>query len=306
VQAIESVARQSMPAPTFELIVVDNQPGGSRVGETIDALRARLFADRPEGLRMVVCPVAGLSAARNAGIAEAHGDVIAFLDDDAVADESWLQSVCDGFSDHPQVGVIGGHIRLRVPEPPPEVLQPGWEKYWSQFVTEHPGFTEVQDWRHFPWGANWSARRAALRAIGGFRTQYGRTGNNYWGGEELVAARLIQRLGYTIAIEPAAVVEHHVAPGRFTLEHVRRTLPAGYHVGHLALRDGYLPAVSSAIGAALTPLLTSHLDRSVPEGRYRRLDAWYRKRAQLGVLGRVTGDLLRRARRPIVDGRSST
>jgi glycosyltransferase involved in cell wall biosynthesis len=300
VQAVEAIARQSMSADTFELIVVNNQPANGQIAKAIDALRVRLFADRPEGLRMVVCPVAGLSAARNAGLAEARGDVVAFIDDDAVADESWLQLVCNAFAQHPRVGVVGGHIRLRVPEPRPDALQPGWEKYWSHFVTEHPGFTEVVDWRHFPWGANWSARRAALRAIGGFRTQYGRIGHNYWGGEELVAARLIQRLGYTIAIEPAAVVEHHVAADRFTLEHVRRTLPAGYHVGHLALRDGYLPAASSAIGAALTPLLTSHLDRTVPEGRYRRLDAWYRKRAQVGVLGRVVGDLFRRTRRPIV------
>jgi polysaccharide pyruvyl transferase CsaB len=299
-EAITSVARQSLPPADWELIVVNNNPADAAITATIDTLRDEVFAGRPGHLRLVVCPVAGLSAARNAAVAEARGDIVAFIDDDAAAEAGWLQTVCAGFAHRAHVGVIGGHIRLRVPEPRPDAVQPGWEKYWSHFVTEHDGFTEVTDWRQFPWGANWSARRAALRAIGGFRTQYGRTGDNYWGGEELVAARLVQRLGYTVAIEPAAVVDHHVTADRFTREHIRRTLPAGYHVGHLALRDGYLPAVSSAIGAAFVPLMTSHVDRTVPEGRYRRLDAWYRKRAQLGVLWRVIGDMVRRVRRPVV------
>jgi len=298
--AITSVARQSMAPDSWELIVVDNTAGGTALKAAVDDLRATVFQGRPGQLRLVVCPVAGLSSARNAGIAEARGEVIAFIDDDAVAEPSWLSSVCEAFARHPHVGVVGGHITLRIPAPRPESLQPGWEKYWSHFVTEHVGCTEVHDWRQFPWGANWSARREALRRVGGFRTQYGRTGDNYWGGEELVAARLIQRLGYGVAIEPAAVVAHHVSPDRFSKEHVRRTLPAGYHVGHLALRDGYLPAATSAIGAALVPLLTSHIDRTVPEGRYRWIDVWYRKGAQLGVLRRVIGDLFRRARRPVV------
>jgi glycosyltransferase involved in cell wall biosynthesis len=299
-EAMASVARQSLSAGEWELVVVDNSAADPSIRAAVDHLRAELFAGRHDQLRFVVCPTPGLSAARNAAIAEARGDIVAFIDDDAVAADGWLQTVCEAFASRPHVGVVGGHIRLRLPDPRPDALQPGWEKYWSHFVTEHPGLTEVSDWRHFPWGANWSARRGALRAIGGFRTQYGRTGHNYWGGEELVAARLIQRLGYAIAIEPAAVVDHHVAPDRFTREHIRRTLPAGYHVGHLALRDGYLPAASSALGAALVPLLTSHTDRTVPEGRYRRLDAWYRKSAQLGVLRRAIGDLFRRARRPVV------
>ena len=68
----------------------------------------------------------GLSESRNRGVSRAKGDIIAFFDDDAIADEHWLEYTCQAFHDHPQAGVIGGHIRLVPPEPRPAAVPPGW------------------------------------------------------------------------------------------------------------------------------------------------------------------------------------
>ena len=304
-QAVRSVAAQQVGHESYELILVDNNPQQRSLREAVAGMRDELFRDRPDRLRFVVCPAPGLSAARNAGIGAARGEIACFLDDDVVADPQWLRQLLDAFDAHPLTGVIGGHIALHTPEPRPRAVIAGWKRYWSEFVTDYTEYTEVADWRRFPWGANWSARRSTLRRIGGFRSRYGRVGANFWGGEELVAACLAQRLGDRIAVLPSATVAHDVDPSRFTVAHVRRTMGAGQMVGHLAARELYLPA-SGGLSAILTPLATHHFDASVKPLRYRWMDAWFRKRAQIRVLFAACGDVLRRARMPIVADRSTT
>jgi hypothetical protein len=124
------------------------------------------------------------------------------------------------------------------------VWKEGWERYWSQFITGHRALTEVKEWWEFPWGANWGARRKALLQIGGFRGRYGRHGNDFSGGEEIIAASLIQQLGYSIGVLPQAHVLHQVDPSRFTLEHLRKTICAGTLVHYQEQRDLYLPTES--------------------------------------------------------------
>jgi glycosyltransferase involved in cell wall biosynthesis len=289
-RTLRAVADQQVAHP-YEVIVVDNgvPPG----------LLASRPAEEQARPRIVVCPVPGLSAARNAGLAEARGEIVCFLDDDALPEPDWLQWVCAAFDEHPATAVVGGHIRLKMPAAPPRALRPGWRKYWSEFLTEHSEYTEVAGWGRYPWGANWSARRDALRAIGGFRSRYGRTGANYWGGEEMVAAALIQRLGGTIAVEPRASVLHDVDPARFTVSHVVRTMVAGYQVYHRAQHDLYVPRQDRVV-ALLRRLRARDFDRDVGYGRLRWVDAALRKYAQASVVLSELADLRRRARRPVV------
>jgi GT2 family glycosyltransferase len=175
---------------------------------------------------------------------------VCFLDDDAIACPDWLERIEQAFSEHPEAGAIGGHILLQVPEPRPRVLKEGLEPLWSQFITAYTGYTEVNEWNRFPWGANWSARRNVLLEIGGFRTGYGRRGTDYWGGEELVAAAQICSLGYKVAVLPQAQVLHNVDPSRFRLSHIWRTILASTLVAYQAQRDFYIPAKSASAGIA--------------------------------------------------------
>lgn len=240
-ESLRCVAQQSFPAQDFEIVVVNNDPSDETVEDIINNVRQEFFAGNPEQLKHIHCPLQGLSFARNAGISESSGEIICFLDDDALARPNWLEQVWQSFTEYPQAGVVGGLIRLDIPQPRPSALKPGWEKFWSQFLPVYEKPTVVANWWEFPWGANWSARRTALLEIGGFRSRYGRRGNDFSGGEELVAASLIQTLGYQIIINPTAEVIHSPDRRRYTWKHVWRTIRAGKRNQYFEQIDLYLP-----------------------------------------------------------------
>jgi glycosyltransferase involved in cell wall biosynthesis len=298
---LTGLAEQTLPREDYEIVVVNNDPEDDSVRERVERLRAAQFASDPERLRLVVCPFQGLSFARNAGIAEARGAVCTFVDDDALPSRDLLERLWTAFASHPRAGVVGGHIRLKPVEPVPEVVAEGGGQYWSEFLTAHTGYADVDAWWELPWGANWSARREALVAIGGFRTRYGRSGNDFSGGEELTAARLIQQLGWEIGVEPRAEVLHDVEPERYTLEHVRRTIRAATLVNYQAQCDLYLPRETTGRTTVhqLVRLAAMRVQRLIrPRSRVADAVIAFRFEAQRRLLGQQVRDFLARLGRP--------
>ena len=299
---LTALAEQTLARDDYEIVVVNNDPADGSVREQVEELRARYFAADGERLRLIDCPFQGLSSARNAGIGEARGAVCTFVDDDAVPSRDLLERLWTAFAEHPRAGVVGGHIRLRAPEPTPAVVAEGGGQYWSEFLTPHKSYVEVDAWWELPWGANWSARRGALVAIGGFRTRYGRSGNDFSGGEELTAARLIQQLGWEVGIEPRAEVLHDVEPERYTLEHVRRTIRAATMVNYQAQCDLYLPHETTTRATVhqlfrLAAMRTQRLVR--PRGPVADAVIRFRFEAQRQLLGQQVRDFLARLARPV-------
>lgn len=301
-QALRAIAKQTLPQDDYEVVVVDNSPKSSEIHPLIEHFRKEEFREFPDHLRLVHCPIVGLSFARNAGIAEAKSDILLFLDDDAVACPDVLEHYWKAFSEHSDAGIIGGHIILKKPNDLKMVWKEGWERYWSQFKTGYKEYTAVINWWEFPWGANWCARRKALMQIGGFRGKYGRRGNDFSGGEEIIAASLVQKLGYSIGILPQAQVLHQVDPARFTLMHLRKTINAGIQVNYQEQLDLYLPNESNlrtsmsqsreTIGK-LVRLVTHPQD---PESQANRLEISYFLQARARLMRRQTADSFRRIR----------
>ncbi|MFI6983169.1 glycosyltransferase family 2 protein [Embleya sp. NPDC050154] len=161
----------------------------------------------------------GLSGARNTGVEGAHGDIVAFLDDDATAEPDWTMRLLDGYAD-PNVLGVGGRI-----QPSWDTGRPAWfpaEFDWVVGCT-YRGMPEHAAPVRNLIGANMSFRRSVLLGVGGFRTDLGRVGTRPLGCEEteLCIRAAARHRGGRIGYEPAAVVRHRVPAARTTWRYFR-------------------------------------------------------------------------------------
>ena len=122
-KSIESVLNQSLDRDSYEIMVVDNA-SSDNTEEVVSS-----FSE--QGVRYVFEERLGLSYARNTGIESASGRYVAFLDDDAVADASWLESIVNFFRDFPEAGAVGGKVFPIYEKEKPKWLSKDLEIYYS-------------------------------------------------------------------------------------------------------------------------------------------------------------------------------
>lgn len=213
--AVESLSGQSRP-PEEILLVVDHNAGLSD--------RARgWFASRPH-LRVVDNELTrGLAGARNTALREVAGDVVVFLDDDAVARPDWIATVLPHY-DAPNVVAVGGRAEPRWPAGAPPACLPS-ELHWvvgcsyaGQHAPERAG--PVRNLM----GCAMSLRWQAVDAVHGFSESLGRVGTTPLGGEETeLCIRLRQaRPSSVVLLDPLAVVDHRVTRVRTTWTYLVR------------------------------------------------------------------------------------
>jgi glycogen synthase len=185
---------------SFEVVVV-NGPST----DDSDAVLAR-YADR---LKIARCPLANLSRSRNIGIAAAAGDVVVFIDDDALpGDVDWLRKLVDVFDRDPnaQIGAAGGASIHR--DTGSAEFAGGWTSdYGEQIFTDQglPADADPARWYRGTVGNNSAFRRSALVEIGGFDERF-----LYYLDETDVCLRLA-RAGYGITYLQSAPVRHYPA-----------------------------------------------------------------------------------------------
>jgi GT2 family glycosyltransferase len=211
VAALDSVRAQTLP-PAETIVVVDHD----------DALLARAREDLGDVVVVANAGARGLSAARNMGVAIARSDVVAFLDDDAVAEPEWLEHLVEPYADR-DVVAVGGKIEpiwnLRG-EARPQRFPP--ELDWVVGCT-YRGMPERAAAVRNVIGANMSFRRSAVVELGGFRTDVGRVGAVPFGCEETDLCIRAQRRdpNARILYQPRARVHHHVPEARTTWRYLR-------------------------------------------------------------------------------------
>lgn len=217
--AIQSVLEQSLSRTAFQILVIDNSP------DVTISQKASLRWANESVVTWLHEKTAGLSNARNIATAKANAPIIAFLDDDAVADKNWLEAIIAAFEKlGPEAHVIGGQVRPIFGAPRPKWLNEHLLGYLSVCTLgEHVRFLELGEWVV---GANIAYRTNALKAVGGFNTSLGRVGGgaSLMSNDETELEERIHAVGGRTGYTPHAAVDHFIPADRLTQEWFRRRM----------------------------------------------------------------------------------
>lgn len=214
---LDSVARQTLSADRWECIVVDNN------SKDDTRQRVEAFAAEHPQLNIVyhLEPNQGLSYARNAGIAKAQGDIIAFVDDDERIVPEFVESYVELFDNKADAMSAGGKIVAEYPTGCPE---------WMSHYTEQP-IANPMDFgsevklfpkHRIPGGGNMAMRRSVFEEVGVFNPNLGRTGGRLIGGEESELFERMAERGMACYYVPRAVMYHIIPESKLQPDYFER------------------------------------------------------------------------------------
>jgi GT2 family glycosyltransferase len=260
VRTIDSLL--ALDYPRCDILVVDNRT---------DSQTPLPGFSSSERVRCVSEPRPGISAARNRGVAEATGDVVAFTDDDVSVDADWLRALGTCFALHPEVEGVGGLVLPRELDTQPQLW---FEEFFGGFSHSFQASLMSNDLSRendplFPYspgrfgaGCNMAFRRTSLGRVGGFNLALG-TGTHSKGGEDLAMFLDLALDGATLAFEPSALVRH----SHRTTEAAFLKQVFGYGAGLTAMFSALVVARPRELAhiVARLPLAYRQLTRSVAE-----------------------------------------
>ncbi|MFO1129203.1 MAG: glycosyltransferase family 2 protein [Rhodospirillales bacterium] len=278
---LHSCLQQSVPANTaYEIIVIDNDPAGA----ALPVVTALGLASEPR-LRYVQEPVANIASARNRGVEEARGELIAFIDDDFVVPEAWLSTVVRLMQDD-RIDVLLGDVR---PIFEGGGATRGVTRAFTRHAPEVNGVVQVGRDGYTPGARSGNAvlRRKTCFADGQVRFDptFGRSG----GEDSEFFMRLGRRRPRIIASAEAYVLDFVPIERQFEAYVVRRACREGRSYRRLMRKNAPRPrlkaadlAVRGLLQAARTTLLLAAAPGLSPE---RRLDLRIRRGLALGKAG---------------------
>ena len=211
-QGLDTQRLETMRDQDLTVAVVDNDAGASAA-----QVLASYAANGRFNLCSMVQPKRGLSSARNSALQLAFAskaELFAFLDDDEVPSDRWLQSLVDRFKE-PSSAIVVGPLEPRYEVPPPRWIAAGdfFHHRCTDADAEHTGYT-----------GNVMMRTAAIAASG---VRFDETLNSI-GGEDVVFFRALRARGFSVKCAPHALVYESIPRGRASLKWMmRRWLRAG-------------------------------------------------------------------------------
>jgi glycosyltransferase involved in cell wall biosynthesis len=208
-KALESVAASELPeSVTWEVLVVDNNST-----DDTRAVAKEFCRRHPNRFRYLFEAQQGKSHALNAGIREARGHIVAFVDDDVTVEPTWLQNLTAPLYESEWAG-SGGRIFLDQDLSPPRWLAlSGPYSLGGVLVLFDRGDEPGQlDWA--PYGTNMAFRKAMFEKYGSFRTDLGPMPGSEIRGEDTEFGRRLMVAGERLRYEPRAIVYHCVPEKR--------------------------------------------------------------------------------------------
>lgn len=217
--AVGALLRQTAPAESYEIVAVDN----NSTDGTPDLLAS---FDDPR-LLVVKEPRQGLSYARNAGLAAAHADIIAFTDDDVEVAPDWISTIVSTFAQHPDIDAVGGRVLPAWPEDRPPWLT---RSHWAPLaLQDHGDANRIFD-RAAPIGligANVGFRRGVFDRIGTFSPAVQRVKDGIGSTEDHELLNRLYSSGGRAMYTPRLIVMTRVPRERCARAYHRR-----WHAGH--------------------------------------------------------------------------
>jgi GT2 family glycosyltransferase len=187
--------------PRHEVLVIDNAPS---TAETEELVKNYPF-------RYVLEPRPGLDWARNRGIAESKGDIVAYIDDDAVADPGWLWGIRAGFVDPGTMCVTGLLLPSELETTAQEIFEihyGGFSRGFERTVYRRGELWKYQTcWPSVGTGCNMAFRREVFDRVGVFDVAFD-VGTPTCGSGDLDMFHRLMRAGCTIEYRPEALQYH--------------------------------------------------------------------------------------------------
>ena len=205
---LKSISENDFPKELYEIVLINNNSSDGTEKECF-----RFQTDFPDvDFQYVKEEKQGLSFARNRGIMCASGDVLIYVDDDALVNRDYLKTYYDFFEQNPLVEAAGGAII-----PLYETSEPVWMTFYTkQLLTAYLYKGEnVKPFGkgEFPGGGNAAYRRSVFDEIGLFNTDLGRKGSSLASAEEKDVFERMRKRKMKIFYLPKAIL-YHIIPKR--------------------------------------------------------------------------------------------
>jgi glycosyltransferase involved in cell wall biosynthesis len=250
--ALGALAAQEVSASLrWEIVVVDNNSSDATAQEVTTFARTVSVP-----IRYAFEPRQGLSHARNRGVEDSQGEIVAFVDDDVLPQSDWVAGVAAAF-DRWKAHGVGGRILPRWESPPPSWLtqDPRLLRLLAIMDFEGSGLLSLPLPREPQiWGANMAFRREVFERVGRFDPRQGRTGNRLFKGEESDLIRRALEVGLRVAYDATVTVFHRIGPDRMRRAYFRRLT---FDRGQSQARVTSAAAGRSLLGAPLRSYRTA-------------------------------------------------
>ncbi|HYW96767.1 MAG TPA: glycosyltransferase family 2 protein [Bacteroidales bacterium] len=209
-RCLESLTRQTAPATAYEVIVVDN----NSADDTASMTKKFIDDHKDITIRYFLETKQGLSFARNRGISESRGDIVAFIDDDAVAHPDYCRSLAEAAKDYPDFQAFGGRI---IPVFHNDT-EPDWMSHyvWGMVAKVDLGNDIIPFTKKFPAGCNMAFRKDILDELGRFNEEV-----KFRSDDRDIFTRLKSR-GYQVLYVPDIAVNHTIPAERVSRKGIRK------------------------------------------------------------------------------------
>lgn len=214
-ESIRSALKQTADKQFYQLIVVNN----NSKDRTDDICRALLDEEQLQFDYFIEFNQ-GNSFARNRGIEESKGEIIAFIDDDAMVEHNYVENLLKFYREHLDVDAVGGRIYPRYEEEKANWLSPVLMPLIA--ALDMGNSPRPFRWGKFPIGANMSFRKQVFNQIGVFNVELGRIGANLQGGDEKDVFARMRLQNMKIWYCPEVAVHHVIPASRLEVSYIRR------------------------------------------------------------------------------------